>query len=122
VSQKENILLNTENKRIIVVLPGLALLVNIKGSFKNVEKSRVAQWKRAGPITQKSVDRNYALLIFSFFVIHRNWSRRGSMGVINPPPTPKKAKKKTRVISTRKVQFPPTECNFDTYECDYDTL
>ena len=26
--------------------------------------SRVAQWKRAGPITQRSVDRNYALLIF----------------------------------------------------------
>ena len=24
--------------------------------------SRVAQWKRAGPITQRSVDRNYALL------------------------------------------------------------
>ena len=32
--------------------------------------SRVAQWKRAGPITQRSVDRNYALLIyiFCFFV------------------------------------------------------
>ena len=26
--------------------------------------SRVAQWKRAGPITQRSVDRNYALLEF----------------------------------------------------------
>ena len=26
--------------------------------------SRVAQWKRAGPITQRSVDRNHALLIF----------------------------------------------------------
>ena len=26
--------------------------------------SRVAQWKRAGPITQRSVDRNYALLNF----------------------------------------------------------
>ncbi len=25
--------------------------------------SRVAQWKRAGPITQRSVDRNHALLI-----------------------------------------------------------
>lgn len=24
--------------------------------------SRVAQWKRAGPITQRSVDRNHALL------------------------------------------------------------
>ena len=26
--------------------------------------SRVAQWKRAGPITQRSVDRNHALLMF----------------------------------------------------------
>ena len=33
-------------------------------SFLNkvVHESRVAQWKRAGPITQRSVDRNYALL------------------------------------------------------------
>ena len=30
----------------------------------NVYGSRVAQWKRAGPITQRSVDRNYALLKF----------------------------------------------------------
>ena len=29
--------------------------------------SRVAQWKRAGPITQRSVDRNYALLRNIFF-------------------------------------------------------
>lgn len=28
----------------------------------------MAQWKRAGPITQRSVDRNYALLIFSLLV------------------------------------------------------
>ena len=28
--------------------------------------SRVAQWKRAGPITQRSVDRNHALLMFFF--------------------------------------------------------
>ena len=26
--------------------------------------SRVAQWKRAGPITQRSVDRNHSLLAF----------------------------------------------------------
>ena len=31
--------------------------------------SRVAQWKRAGPITQRSVDRNYALLNVFF----KNW-------------------------------------------------
>ena len=29
--------------------------------------SRVAQWKRAGPITQRSVDRNHALLNFFIF-------------------------------------------------------
>ncbi len=27
-----------------------------------LKASRVAQWKRAGPITQRSVDRNHALL------------------------------------------------------------
>ena len=27
-------------------------------------RSRVAQWKRAGPITQRSVDRNHALLLY----------------------------------------------------------
>ena len=34
-------------------------------------ESRVAQWKRAGPITQRSVDRNYALLknLFNFFLL-----------------------------------------------------
>ena len=32
-------------------------------------RSRVAQWKRAGPITQRSVDRNYALLVAMFFLI-----------------------------------------------------
>ena len=32
--------------------------------------SRVAQWKHAGPITQRSVDRNHALLnLFRFFII-----------------------------------------------------
>ena len=30
--------------------------------------SRVAQWKRAGPITQRSVDRNHALLVRIFIV------------------------------------------------------
>ena len=29
--------------------------------------SRVAQWKRAGPITQRSEDQNLALLVFLFF-------------------------------------------------------
>ena len=34
------------------------------------EHSRVAQWKRAGPITQRSVDRNHALLK-AFLPIHK---------------------------------------------------
>ena len=36
------------------------------------KQSRVAQWKRAGPITQRSVDRNHALLyqsVFKFFYL-----------------------------------------------------
>ena len=32
----------------------------------------MAQWKRAGPITQKSVDRNYLLLFF-----FKDFNRRG---------------------------------------------
>ena len=31
--------------------------------------SRVAQWKRAGPITQRSEDQNLALLLFYFFFV-----------------------------------------------------
>ena len=39
------------------------MLLLIKTSWQLVlEDSRVAQWKRAGPITQRSVDRNHALL------------------------------------------------------------
>ena len=37
--------------------------------------SRVAQWKRAGPITQRSVDRNHALLIFFLFTLHHRRAR-----------------------------------------------
>ena len=38
--------------------------------------SRVAQWKRAGPITQRSVDRNYALLNFflSFNILNKTFN------------------------------------------------
>ena len=32
--------------------------------------SRVAQWKRAGPITQRSMDRNHPLLTSFFFSTH----------------------------------------------------
>ena len=39
------------------------------GVPSGVRKSRVVQRKRAGPITQRSVDRNYALLkIFLLFI------------------------------------------------------
>ena len=37
--------------------------------------SRVAQWKRAGPITQRSVDRNYALLYILIIVNKSGWRR-----------------------------------------------
>ena len=33
----------------------------------------MAQWKRAGPITQRSVDRNYALLVDFFHLVHLVW-------------------------------------------------
>lgn len=41
--------------------------------------SRVAQWKRAGPITQRSVDRNYVLLMPNFlFLVPRTVFHLGS--------------------------------------------
>ena len=36
-------------------------------------RSRVAQWKRAGPITQRSVDRNYALLCNANLIYILEW-------------------------------------------------
>ena len=38
------------------------ILLNPDTSTASSIRSRVAQWKRAGPITQRSVDRNHALL------------------------------------------------------------
>ena len=48
---------------------------------KDPYQSRVAQWKRAGPITQRSVDRNHALLKLFFKIIlmthsHAQWCRQ----------------------------------------------
>ena len=40
---------------------------------ESLQESRVAQWKRAGPITQRSVDRNYALLVDFFNFVHSDW-------------------------------------------------
>ena len=56
--------------------------------------SRVAQWKRAGPITQRSVDRNYALLrnIFfnhfslSFFSVKNKYCRFSMKSVLHTIP------------------------------------
>ena len=47
-------------------VPHKKVIVIARHSFyyNHPTNSRVAQWKRAGPITQRSVDRNYALLIF----------------------------------------------------------
>ena len=42
---------------------------NINRGPYSLTDSRVAQWKRAGPITQRSVDRNYALLVGFFFIL-----------------------------------------------------
>ena len=44
---------------------------NIQSDGYQSKNSRVAQWKRAGPITQRSVDRNHALLKF-FLLINSN--------------------------------------------------
>ena len=41
--------------------------------LKILNTSRMAQWKRAGPITQRSVDRNYLLQIF-----FKDFSERGN--------------------------------------------
>ena len=41
--------------------------VNIRDSFLLANISSVAQWKRAGPITQRSVDRNHSLLILFYY-------------------------------------------------------
>jgi hypothetical protein len=38
-------------------------------SYHLFNLSRVAQWKRAGPITQRSVDRNHALLFVFYFLL-----------------------------------------------------
>ena len=47
----------------------LQVRISIVTSTSVNRSSRVAQWKRAGPITQRSVDRNYPLLEHLFFPI-----------------------------------------------------
>jgi hypothetical protein len=53
----------------------------------------VAQWKRAGPITQRSVDRNHSPLAFFFFnndklIIINKRKDKKEVGVGNPSPRP----------------------------------
>ena len=44
--------------------------------------NRVAQWKRAGPITQRSVDRNHALLRKMFLSTKKFIGNMGNWDVI----------------------------------------
>ena len=56
-------------------------------------ESRVAQWKRAGPITQRSVDRNYALLtIFIPATFMETKIIGGLVRDLNPGPLAPKAR------------------------------
>ena len=57
---------------VLIILPRsiflLALSLNHHSMHSIITRhSSVAQWKRAGLITQRSVDRNYSLLLFVFF-------------------------------------------------------
>ena len=54
----------SDNNLFLAFASSDSLMHNIIFQLNPVEDSRVAQWKRAGPITQRSVDRNYALLNF----------------------------------------------------------
>ena len=54
----------SDNNLFLAFASSDSLMLNIISQLNPVEDSRVAQWKRAGPITQRSVDRNYALLRF----------------------------------------------------------
>ena len=44
--------------------------LKLKNMTENFIVSRVAQWKRAGPITQRSEDQNLALLRKLYFLLH----------------------------------------------------
>ena len=50
-------------------------------------RSRVAQWKRAGPITQRSVDRNHALLHFFLFCPLKHFLKVASLIGFEPSNT-----------------------------------
>ena len=53
----------SDNNLFLAFASSDSLMHNIIFQLNPVEDSRVAQWKRAGPITQRSVDRNHALLV-----------------------------------------------------------
>ena len=59
----------SDNNLFLAFASSDSLMLNIISQLNPVEDSRVAQWKRAGPITQRSVDRNHALLSFFFNIL-----------------------------------------------------
>ena len=61
----------SDNNLFLAFASSDSLMLNIILQLNPVEDSRVAQWKRAGPITQRSVDRNHALLEFLFHNFHQ---------------------------------------------------
>ena len=52
----------------IIELPNFIFSYISQILLKLSVSSRVAQWKRAGPITQRSEDQNLALLVFFFYL------------------------------------------------------
>ena len=72
--------------------------------------SRVAQWKRAGPITQRSMDRNHSLLFF--FCLHARtlltfffWSLKVTSGQISKRLA--EAEQTEEQISTAREKYRP---------------
>ena len=51
--------------RFTLGVPSYVLIT--KNERSHTTGSRVAQWERAGPITQRSMDRNHSLLLTFFF-------------------------------------------------------
>ena len=57
----------SDNNLFLAFASSDSLMLNIILQLNPVEDSRVAQWKRAGPITQRSVDRVHSLPYFFIF-------------------------------------------------------
>ena len=52
----------SDNNLFLAFASSDSLMLNIISQLNPVEDSRVAQWKRAGPRTQRSMDRSHPLL------------------------------------------------------------